>query len=518
MRSAPALSTRLSSYRDGRRKFGDLAGVKMPSAGFLIYSGVMPLIKTFLSILCGYVLARKGLFPPAASKGASQITMNISLPLLVFANIVPAFTPQNISALGPLFLTAFVYMAIGFAMGAIIREFCYVPRNFWQGIIVVTGMSNWGNLPNAVVLSVTQQAPFDPATDPQLGVSFVSIFIVSYHLVFWVCGAAHSLSWDYLPGVPQGNEAERRYRWNEKPLGSLVARHVLRIQPAASKTAALPTRDQASTLEKGEEKSDEDILDHQTAEALAGEPDPDVQLVRRISRISTVSHPARPTGLLPSPTAELLELPLDVEGIDGTTAHHSSLSIVWRAIRPLTVIITPVTVAIAVALPIALIDDLKALFVDISENGGPNWKGPDGKPPLSFIIDTAEFIGGIAIPLALILLGASFARLRIPRPLSRLPITAMLTVALAKMLILPVIGVFMVQAMVHSGLIDKESKAERFVAIFLSGTPAAVNQLIVASLYAPEGEVDTLAAFLLVQYVIMFFSSSAITAIALLLL
>lgn len=72
--------------------------------------------------------------------------MNISLPLLVFANIVPAFTPQNISALGPLFLTAFVYMGIGFIMGAIIREVCHVPRNFWQGILVVTGMSNWGNL------------------------------------------------------------------------------------------------------------------------------------------------------------------------------------------------------------------------------------------------------------------------------------------------------------------------------------------------------------------------------------
>ena len=100
----------------------------------------------YLSILCGYILAKKGLFPPAASKGASQVTMNVSLPLLVFANIVPAFTQQNISALGPLFLTAFVYMALGFIFGAIIREVCYVPRNFWQGIIVLTGMSNWGNL------------------------------------------------------------------------------------------------------------------------------------------------------------------------------------------------------------------------------------------------------------------------------------------------------------------------------------------------------------------------------------
>lgn len=77
--------------------------------------------------------------------------------------------------------------------------------------------------------------------------------------------------------------------------------------------------------------------------------------------------------------------------------------------------------------------------------------------------------------MALILLGASFARLRIPRPISRLPIPAMLSVCAVKLAILPVIGVFMVQAMVKRGLIPKEAKAEIFVAMFLSGTPAAVK-------------------------------------------
>lgn len=94
----------------------------------------------------GYILAKRGLFSAEASRGASQVTMNVSLPALIFANIVPAFTPSNVSALGPLFLTAFSYQAIGFAFGLIIREVFYVPRNFWQGIVILTGMSNWGNL------------------------------------------------------------------------------------------------------------------------------------------------------------------------------------------------------------------------------------------------------------------------------------------------------------------------------------------------------------------------------------
>jgi hypothetical protein len=39
-----------------------------------------------------------------------------------------------------------MYLAFGFIFGMIIREVLYVPRNFWQGIIIITGMSNWSNL------------------------------------------------------------------------------------------------------------------------------------------------------------------------------------------------------------------------------------------------------------------------------------------------------------------------------------------------------------------------------------
>jgi auxin efflux carrier family protein len=63
----------------------------------------------------------------------------------------------------------------------------------------------------------------------------------------------------------------------------------------------------------------------------------------------------------------------------------------------------------------------------------------------------------------------------IPRPLSKLPITAMVLVTLAKTVVLPVIGIFMVQGMTNKGLIPKDALAERFVAMFLSGTPSAVK-------------------------------------------
>lgn len=74
----------------------------------------------------------------------------------------------------------------------------------------------------------------------------------------------------------------------------------------------------------------------------------------------------------------------------------------------------PVSAAVVIALPCALIPPLRALFTKTEGWTGtrmPN--APDGKPPLAFILETASFIGAICIPAGLILLGASFARLKV---------------------------------------------------------------------------------------------------------
>lgn len=54
-----------------------------------------------------------------------------------------------------------------------------------------------------------------------------------------------------------------------------------------------------------------------------------------------------------------------------------------------------------------------------------------------------------------------------------------------------------------------------FVAMFLAGTPSAVNQLVMTQIYSPDGAADTLSAFLALQYAFMFISSAALAAIAL---
>ncbi|KAK0442797.1 auxin efflux carrier [Desarmillaria tabescens] len=502
------------------------------SAGFLIYSGVMPLLKMFLTIFFGFWLTRKGFFTSAASRGTSQVTMNVALPGLLFSNIVPAFNKQNVSAMGPLFLVAFVYMALGLLFGALIREFCYVPRNFWAGILMATAMSNWGNLPTAVVLTVTEQKPFDPDTDPQLGVSYVSIFILAYNIIMWIGGAANTLAWDYAPGVPQGDEANVHVSWREKPIAAFFLR-------SREKLLARPKN---SDCEKADDEKEADS---------EMETDPEIQLARRASRLSANSpRPRRPSAgvstrpragsLLPAPNtsqSSLKELPdtavqsLKSSSVAGAQEHEfaeeeeeekpgrfASLfpPFLRRTFKPLSSLFTPITMSMYIAIPVSLIPQLKALFVEV--DGGPYYHGPDGNPPLTFIINTAEFVGNITVPMALILLGASFARMKIPRPFSKMPLPAMFWVSFCKLALLPVIGILLTQVLTHRGVIPKDALVERFVAMLLSGTPSAVNQLIVTQLYAKDHDLDTLSAFLLLQYIFMFISTATITAIALSLL
>jgi hypothetical protein len=52
--------------------------------------------------------------------------------------VVSAFTPDNIAAFGPLAMVAVLYIVLGVAMGWVVREVFYVPKDFHYGILVVS--------------------------------------------------------------------------------------------------------------------------------------------------------------------------------------------------------------------------------------------------------------------------------------------------------------------------------------------------------------------------------------------
>ena len=127
-------------------------------------------------------------------------------------------------------------------------------------------------------------------------------------------------------------------------------------------------------------------------------------------------------------------------------------------------LLSPPAFSILVSLPLALVPVLKALFVaPPAPERSPIPNAPDGQPPLAFVLDTATFVGAASVPLGLICLGSAIARLQIPHHWSKLPVGSILSLAILKMVVTPVLGVLIVEGLTNVGFIDKGDKVLRFV-------------------------------------------------------
>lgn len=124
---------------------------------------------------------------------------------------------------------------------------------------------------------------------------------------------------------------------------------------------------------------------------------------------------------------------------------------------------TPPTVAILISFPIALVPNLKALFTPVPGTFIPS--APDGQPPLAFVLDATTFMGAASVPLGLVCLGSALARLNLPKrgEWLSLPLGAIGSLAVVKMLIMPVLGVLICQGLTNVGIISKNDKVLRFV-------------------------------------------------------
>lgn len=69
----------------------------------------------------GFLLTKTGRFPASGTRAASVLILNMTLPCLLWSKIVPSFNNDNISALGPIILTAFFYQGLSCALGMVAR-------------------------------------------------------------------------------------------------------------------------------------------------------------------------------------------------------------------------------------------------------------------------------------------------------------------------------------------------------------------------------------------------------------
>ncbi|KZV75317.1 auxin efflux carrier [Peniophora sp. CONT] len=508
----------------------------MLSAGALIWISIRPLIRTFGIIGAGFALTKADLFPVEAARGVGQMILNIVMPCLLFSRIVPAFDSQNVKNIGPLVVVSLVLGILGFFIAWLVKKWFWVPHRFRNGILAAGAWGNIGDIPTAIALGITANAPFNGTADENLAVAYIAVFILVFFVTLFPLGGLNLIASDFKGPDREVEDLIEETRARRKRILKAPA---LLAQRLFHRPAAQPT-EKESDAEAGPK------LDEKHPATPSGTND-SPQLATGYRTPSTyfddhstpygASTPGAMSACSERNLASAVTSPTPtVHDDDGHRSYHPrSHGVRFKEDVPsiqkpiltrrqrirkifskfLSDMLKPAPVSVLVSLPIALINPLKALFVAPTSDFRPSFHptAPDGMPPLNFILDIATFAGNASVPLGLICLGAALARLDIGgrENWARMPRGAIAALAVGKMLIAPVICIAMITGMVHRGFIDPSDKVLQFVCLICSGLPTATTQVYITQVHNPTGSAEHLAAFLIPQYIIMVFSMTGIS-------
>ncbi|VDC03200.1 unnamed protein product [Peniophora sp. CBMAI 1063] len=488
----------------------------MLSAGALIWISIRPLIRTFGIIGAGFALTRADLFPVEAARGVGQMILNIVMPCLLFSRIVPAFDSQNVKNIGPLVVVSLVLGILGFIIAWLVKKWFWVPHRFRHGILAAGAWGNIGDIPTAIALGITANAPFNGTQDENLAVAYIAVFILVFFVTLFPMGGLNLIASDFKgPDVEVEDLIEetraRRKRILKAP--ALFAHRLFRRKASPANEKELdaeaspkldekrpPTPSGASTPPQLATGYPMSTCSERNLASAVTSPTPTVHDDDGHRIYHPRSHSVRFKEDLPSIQAPVL------------TRRQRIRKIFSKFISDM---LKPAPVSVLVSLPIALINPVKALFVAPTTDFHPSFHpvAPDGQPPLYFLLDIATFAGNASVPLGLICLGAALARLDIGgrENWARMPRGAIAALAVGKMLIAPVICIAMITGMVSRGFIDPNDKVLQFVCLICSGLPTATTQVYITQVHNPTGSAEHLAAFLIPQYIIMVFSMTGIS-------
>ncbi|KAG2343472.1 auxin efflux carrier [Suillus weaverae] len=499
--------------------------------GTLLWISVQPLIRLFLCVGCGFGVTKAGLLPAMAARGMGLVIINVTTPNLMFSTIVPSFNSSNITELGPLVIVALIYMLIGVTLSCIIKQLFWVPHRFRHGILVAGGWANIGDIPISVTLSVMASAPFNGTDDQNLAVGYIAVFILVFSVTLFPLGGHRCVMMDFNgPDLENDQVKERLSTKHAKALSRLAAGFVYLRQIFLFNHRPVKEIHSEVAQNSDEKESPHVTFTHEESVTICYNPPKQEEievltLANEHLRSTEFLDPTSPsfTSVQPNPLltdgaqklSKTTSLPGSIAGHVAVNHAHwfpKFASLVFGFLRSL---MNPPSLSIIISFIIAIIPPLKALFV----RGVPGThipSAPDGQPPLALIMNTAKFISAASVPMGLITLGSALARLSIPRnQWSSLPLGAIGSLAIGRLVVMPALGILICQQFAHIGLIDSSNNVLRFVCIFLSGLPTATTQVFLTQVYSGTGNADHLSAFLIPQYIIMFISMTTITSFTL---
>lgn len=496
-------------------------------------------LKFVLTAAIGFALSKKGMLDSHGSRTLSICVINVFFPALLFSKVVEGIDQDKIRQIGLLLATSLLYTLIGLVGGFIVRTCTKVPRCWQNGVLAAGAFGNWGDLPLVMIGTIASVAPFNGNSDLALGYAYISIFIFVQSSILFVFGGTWLVSSDFERSEadlekPAVGLAERVRRLHIDDRMSRVKEQLHIKSSGTSSTATLGpdphdvelgnvptskvprmntlTREQSrttrrrmsmgETLARVRSNSQSSLCLEPMRSGVANPSEqfavPGKDILVRVKSPGRNAQSSSAVSLRSSPSVHHDASPASTT----PTERLSFIKRAWTIIKTgILRLLAPPSAAIILGFIVAIVPPIKALFVHVNGQNIPN--GPDGKPPLDFLLDISNFIGGASVPSALLILGFSLSRLDVRKPPA---LTSALLMCLIKMAILPVLAVAWMQFLALQASWVADDRILRLSLVLPAACPTATAMLYLTQVFATEGrelELQCLSVFVITQYLVV---------------
>uniref|UniRef100_A0A7N1A618 PIN-like protein n=1 Tax=Kalanchoe fedtschenkoi TaxID=63787 RepID=A0A7N1A618_KALFE len=427
-----------------------------------LMSAVAPLMKLLSITILGSVLAHPKIqaIPKATFKLLSKLVFALFLPCLIFVHLGQSINIDTIARWWFIPVNVVVSTLIGCVLGYLVVIVCRPPPQFVRLTIIMTAFGNTGNLPIAIVGSVchSKDNPFGPDCRRK-GVAYVSFaqwvaVVLVYTLV---------------------------YHMMEPPLQyyEIVDEETVNEEPRLDADLDV-TRSQPLLVEAEWPGMDDKVTEHSRTPFIAN-------VFRSMHGGASGSY----SSLTDNDLLEEWNGPSSPTSISCLAEPR-----VVRKVRivaeqtPIRHILQPPTIASLLAIIVGLVPQIRSFVFGFDA-------------PLSFLTDSLEILAGAMVPSVMLILGGMLAE---GPTKSTLGLRTTVGVTVARLLILPLIGLGVVSLAGKLNFLVQGDPMYTFVLLIQYTTPSAILLGAIASLrgYA----VAEASALLFWQHLFALFSLS----------
>ncbi|GFQ06463.1 uncharacterized transporter ybr287w [Phtheirospermum japonicum] len=394
--------------------FHQIQAKSHPTKQVLIYS-IPPLLKLICLTLIGLILAhpKTQLVPKATFKLLSKLVFALFLPSLIFIELGETITFENLIRWWFVPINVILSTAIGAVLGFLVAKLCTPPPEYTRFTIIMTAFGNTGNLDLAIVGSVCHRAdnPFGPECQ-KMGTAYVAFSQwVAVLLVYTLVYHMMEPPLEYYEVVEDGDEIQEYVTANDLSRPLLVDAEWPGIEDR--ETEHCKTSLIARVFS--------DSLEEGSCSGGAG--------------------PSSPKSL------RCLAEPRVVQKIR-----------IVAEKTPLSHALQPPMLAILSAFVIGMFPSIKPVVY-----------GDDA--PLSVITDSLEILAAAMVPSVMLILGGMLAEG--PNE-SRLGIQTTIGIIVARLLVLPLVGIGVVWLADRLGFLIHGDQMYKFVLLLQYTTPSAI--------------------------------------------